>query len=156
MEQVNQFNLTRSSLLTFASDLDEQALDTQAKYFNNTLRWHIGHILVVAEKLLHAFPQKSQNIPTEYAEFFSSGTKPADWTSEPPALKDLLYELAEQQNRMNEQEELFWKTNIPFEPPFGNFKTYGDILTMLNYHEAEHVGKMKAMKQVLDASEDES
>ncbi|QGS68360.1 hypothetical protein CV093_06550 [Oceanobacillus sp. 143] len=52
-----QFNLTRTSLITFIQDLDENTADIQAKYFNNTIRWHLGHVLVVTEKLLFMYPK---------------------------------------------------------------------------------------------------
>ncbi|WP_067724693.1 DinB family protein [Oceanobacillus damuensis] len=144
-----QFNLTRISLLTFIKELDEETLDMQSTYFNNTIRWHIGHVLVTNEKFLFMYPKKSTNIPQNYADLFGSGTKPADWTTEPPKLEVLLKDLEDQQNRINEFNDLFWKTNVSFKVPFGSIETYSDLLIMLAYHEAEHLGKMKAMHQVV-------
>lgn len=145
-----QFNLTRTSLLTFLDDLNEEKIDIQAKYFNNTIRWHIGHTLVVTEKFLFQYPKKTTNIPENYALLFSSGTKPADWTEEAPSLEVLMQQLIEQQSRVNEFNDLFWKTNVPFKVPFGSIETYSDLLIMLAYHEAEHLGKIKAMYQVVN------
>ncbi|WP_087973515.1 DinB family protein [Oceanobacillus rekensis] len=141
-----QFNLTRSSLLTFIKELDEDTLDIQSNYFNNTIRWHIGHVLATNEKFLF---MKSTNIPAEYVELFASGTKPADWTTEAPKLDVLFQQLEEQQNRINEFSDLFWKSNVKFKVPFGSIETHRDLLIMLSYHEAEHLGKIKAMYQVV-------
>ena len=144
-----QFNLTRTALLTFAHDLTEEEADIQATYFNNTLRWHIGHVLVFSEKLLFRYPKKSDNIPANYAELFGPGTKPSEWTEDAPTLTELANLLENQQERINNFEDLFWKTNVTFKVPFGSIETFGDLLIMLGHHETEHLGKMKAMRQVV-------
>lgn len=146
-----QFNLTRTALLTFLKDVEDEALDVQPAAFNNTIRWHVGHLLVTMEKFLFMYPKKDPKIPVEYADFFGSGTKPSDWTEEPPTIEELINELVEQQNRINEFEDLFWKNNVSFKVPFGSIETYGDLLIMLSFHEAEHLGKIKAMQQVVKA-----
>ncbi|MGJ9460040.1 DinB family protein [Oceanobacillus sp. CF4.6] len=143
------FNLTRTSLITFVKELDEETVDITSTYFNNTIRWHIGHVLATNEKFLFMYPKKSTNIPADYADLFGSGTKPADWTTEPPQLDVLISALEEQQNRINEFSDLFWKSNVSFKVPFGSIETHRDLLIMLAYHEAEHLGKMKAMQQVV-------
>lgn len=145
-----QFNLTRTALLTFIQDLSEETADIQAKYFNNTLRWHIGHVLVFNEKLLLRYPKKSENIPANYADLFGPGTKPSDWTGDDvPTLEELTSHLVDQQERINSFDDLFWKTNVTIKVPFGSIETFGDLLIMLGHHESEHLGKMKAMLQVV-------
>ncbi|MFD1415553.1 DinB family protein [Oceanobacillus jeddahense] len=144
-----QFNLTRTALLTYASDLDDPIIDVQADYFNNTIRWHLGHVLVTMEKFLFRYPSKSENIPANFADLFGSGTNPEDWKEEPPSLGALLEALETQQQRINEFNDLFWKSNVQFKVPFGSVETYGDLLIMLSFHEAEHLGKIKAMHQVV-------
>ncbi|GIO21536.1 DinB family protein [Oceanobacillus sp. J11TS1] len=150
-----QFNLTRTALLTFASDLDDNIIDVQADYFNNTIRWHLGHTLVTMEKFLFRYPKKSENIPANYADFFGSGTSPKDWKEEPPSLEELLEALELQQQRINEFNDLFWKSNVQFKVPFGSIETHGDLLIMLSFHEAEHLGKVKAMHQVVAKDKNE-
>lgn len=150
-----QFNLTRTALLTFTSELDDSVIDVQADYFNNTIRWHLGHALVTMEKFLFRYPKKSENIPAGYAQLFSSGTSPKDWQKEPPSLEELLAALEEQQQRINEFNDLFWKSNVQFKVPFGSVETQGDLLIMLSFHEAEHLGKIKAMHQVVAKDKNE-
>ncbi|WP_240510160.1 DinB family protein [Virgibacillus profundi] len=146
-----QFEMTRSAFLSFVKDLDEETADMQVRYFNNTIRWHIGHVLVTAEGLLFGYPKQSTNFPEGYNKLFASGTKPADWDTEAPELSVLVECLEEQQPRINELSEDFFKQDLPYTLPFGNFKTYGDIYEMIIQHESEHLGKMKAMKQVVQA-----
>ncbi|MCF3944443.1 DinB family protein [Oceanobacillus alkalisoli] len=147
-----QFNLARTALINFIDDhINEETADVQAKPFNNTLRWHIGHVLVVDEKMLFRFPKKSDHIPENYADLFGPGTKPSDWTEEAPSLDELKKFLLDQQERLNNFDDLFWKTNVTFKVPFGSVETFGDLLIMLGHHETEHLGKMKAMLQVVNA-----
>lgn len=150
MLPLKSFNFARTSLLTFIQDLDEDVLDRQSKFFDNTIRWHIGNVLLINEKLLFISQKKSQKIPEEYAELFSSDIKVEDWKTQAPSLEQLMDDLVEQQNRINQFEELFWKSNIKFKVPYGYVQTHGDLLIMLTYREAETLGKIKMMKQVLD------
>ncbi|CEI83416.1 formate dehydrogenase [Oceanobacillus oncorhynchi subsp. incaldanensis] len=150
-----QFNLTRTALLTFASELDDNSIDVQADYFDTTIRWHLGHALVTMEKFLFRYPVKSENIPAGYAELFSSGTSPKDWTEEPPSLETLLEALELQQQRINEFNDLFWKSNVQFKVPFGSVETQGDLLIMLSFREAELLGKIKGMYQVISRDKNE-
>lgn len=153
MTILKQFNLARTSLLTFIKELDENILDYQFKYFDNTLRWHIGNILFVNEKLLFVNHAKSQNIPKEYAELFSSDIKVSDWTNQAPSLEALIEQLEDQQNRVNNFDELFWKSDVKFKVPHGHVETHGDLLIMLTHREAEMLGKIEAMKEVYDRKE---
>lgn len=150
MSMLKQFNLARTSLLTLIKDLDEDILDHSFKYFENTIRWHIGNILFVDEKLLFVSQQKSQNIPKEYAELFSSDIKVSDWTIKPPTLTELIEHLEDQQSRINSFGELFWKSDVKFNVPYGHVETHGDLLIMLAHRESEILGTIKAMKQVYD------
>ncbi|ASN04031.1 DinB family protein [Virgibacillus necropolis] len=148
----NLFNLTRNSFSTFVKDLDEKTADIQPEQFNNNIHWHVGHVLVTAEALLFGHASQSANFLEEFNELFKSGTKPANWTGEVPTISVLVNHLEEQQTRINELSDEFFKQDLPYTLPFGNFKTYGDIVDMLIMHENEHLGKMKAMKQVVEAA----
>ena len=150
MSVLKQFNLARTSLLTYINDLDEGILDRKSKLFENTIRWHIGNILFVDEKFLFVNRAKSQNIPQEYAELFSSDVKSDDWSIQAPSRAKLVDELEDQQNRINGFEELFWKSDVKFKVPNGSIETHGDLLIMLAHRESEMLGKIKTMKQVLD------
>lgn len=152
MSVLKQFNFARTALLTFIQDLDEDLADHKSNYFENTIRWHIGNILWMDEKLIFISQEKSHEVPGEYAELFSSDINVKDWSVEPPTLTELTEHLVHQQNRINSFNELYWKSNIKFKVPYGYVETYGDLLTMLSYREAEVLGQLKAMKQVYTTS----
>ncbi|GIO25894.1 DinB family protein [Ornithinibacillus bavariensis] len=150
MSVLKQFNLTRTSLLTFLSELDEEALDKKTNYFDNTIRWYIGNTLFMDEKLLFVSKQ-SRKLPEEYAQLFSSDILSSEWTIKAPSLEQLINDLEDQQNRINNFDEFFWKSNVKFKVPYGHVETHGDLLIMLAHREAEILGRMKAMKQVVEA-----
>lgn len=145
-----QFDLTRSALLGFIKNIDEKKADVQPEYFNNTIRWHIGHVLVTPESLLFGFPSHSENLPKSFNDLFGTGTKPADWQDTPPSISELVTELEQQRSRIKDLTDDFFKQDLPYTLPFGNFKIYGDVYEMILQHENEHLGKIKAMKQVVD------
>lgn len=150
MSVLKQFNLTRTSLLTFLGELDEAIVDRKSKYFDNTIRWYIGNSLLMNEKLLFV-SKNSFKLPDQYRELFSTDIKASDWTGEVPSLEELLGHLEDQQNRINNFDELFWKSEVKFKVPHGHVETHGDLLIMLSHREAELLGKIKTMKQVYDA-----
>ncbi|WP_047986018.1 DinB family protein [Ornithinibacillus californiensis] len=149
MSVLKQFNLTRTSLLTYLSELDEEILDRQSKHFDQTIRWFIGNTLFVNEKLLFV-SKKSHTLPSEYSQLFSSDINVQDWTIQPPTLDELMDKLEDQQNRINKFDELFWKSDVKFKVPYGHVESHGDLLIMLAHREAELLGKLKVMRQVLD------
>jgi hypothetical protein len=149
MSVLKQFNLTRTSLLTYLNELDEEILDSQSKYFDQTIRWFIGNTLLINEKLLFV-SKKSHTLPSEYSQLFSSDINVQDWTIQPPTLDELMDKLEDQQNRINKFDDLFWKSDVKFKVPYGHVESHGDLLIMLAHREAELLGKLKVMRQVLD------
>src|SRR5688500_8333278 len=79
-----QFNVTRNGLLRDIKNLENSVMDVQPRGFNNTIHWHIGHVLTTTEQFLFGFPKKTQHIPSHYYDLFANGTKPADWTGDVP------------------------------------------------------------------------
>ncbi|WP_088049493.1 DinB family protein [Virgibacillus dakarensis] len=148
---MSRYDFTRSSFLKFVRKLDENIIAVQPKGFRNTLHWHVGHVLVTTESFLFGYPKQSTNIPESYNDFFKSGTKPADWPEEVPALQEIISYLEEQLTRLNELSDKYMQTELTFTLPFGDFKTYGDLYDLSIHHEAEHLGQIKAMKRIIEA-----
>lgn len=150
MSPLKQFNLARTSLVAYIQDFSEEMLDFESKYFENTIRWHIGNVLYVDEKLLFVNPDKTQKLPKEYRELFSSDIHVKDWKITPPSLEELMENLIDQQNRINNYNELFWKSDVQFKVPYGHVETHGDLLIMLAHRESETLGKIKLMKRIYE------
>ncbi|MBO0960470.1 DinB family protein [Neobacillus sp. MM2021_6] len=144
------FELTRGKLINNVEGFDEAILDVQPQGFNNTLHWHIGHVLTVAEQFMFGFPKKSTNLPANYMELFASGTKPADWQGDVPSVQELTAQLKEQLKRIKEiPGERF---NEKLKAPFLGQETFGELGNFAVFHESNHLGQMHAMKRVIEAA----
>lgn len=151
MFMLKQLEVIRGALNSFINELDEKAIDVQPEGFNNTIRWHIGHILVSTESLMFGYPNHSTNIPESYHALFITGSKPADWgNAEVPTVSALIECLEEQAGRLNELSEEFLAEKLPFQFPVGNLKTYGEMFEFVLFHEAYHLGQMKAMDMIIN------
>ncbi|MCC2686475.1 MAG: DinB family protein [Paenibacillaceae bacterium] len=137
----------RRSTLKLAEGLDEAMLDVKPAGFNNTIRWNLGHILTTQEGLLFGRANEPMNIPGHYRELFGNGTKPADWTVEPPTLAELIAQLKEQPARI--RETFAGKLDNKVDKPFQELETIGNIALMTIYHEGTHVGYIMAIKRAI-------
>lgn len=143
-----QFELTRNNFLKEVSGLNPEIMDIQPDGFNNTIHWHIGHILTTTEQIMLGYPKKSSHLPESYLGLFGYGTKPADWQGDVPSVEQLTEQLKEQIGRLKEipasslQQEL--------KEPFLGLATFGEIANFALYHEAYHIGQIHAMARVIN------
>ncbi|RLQ91092.1 DinB family protein [Falsibacillus albus] len=144
---IKQLQITRGALLKFLQEIDEETAAIQPKGFNNTLQWHTGHILTAAESFM--FGKEFEHLPKEYTGLFGYGSKPSDWTAAAPSIRVMEAQLKEQSERIQALPEEVFEKNLP--EPFIGLETVGELYGMMIYHEAEHLGQMKAMKRILDA-----
>jgi len=143
------FELTRSYFVKNVEALAEEIVDVKPQGFNNTLHWHIGHVLTVTEQIMFGFPKKSTNLPANYLEFFATGTKPADWQGDVPAVNELTAQLKEQLTRIKEiPAESF---NEKLKTPFLGQETYGELANFTIFHESLHLGQIQAMKRAIES-----
>lgn len=141
-----QFNTTRNMLLKNISDLDPKSIDVQPIGFNNTIHWHIGHVLTVTEQFMFGYPDQSDSIPANYKDLFGPGTKPADWPDDVPSVEELTGHLKEQLERLNAIPEEKFNEKLP--KPFLGNETVGELAVMSAFHEANHLGRIHAMEKV--------
>jgi len=145
---VKSFELTRSKLVRYVETLDEAKVDVQPEGFNNTIHWHVGHVLTVAEQFMFGFPKKSTNLPVNYMELFATGTKPADWNGEVPSIQELAEQLKEQLQRIKEIPGEGFTERL--KTPFLGQETFGELANFAIFHEANHLGQVQAMKRVIE------
>lgn len=144
----DQFELTRSLFLKEIESLPKDLLDLQPKGLNNTIHWHIGHVLTVTEQFMFRFPKKSTFLPESHMMFFANGTKPSDWESGVPSVEVLIEQLKGQLIRIKEiPVESF---DYKFSKPVMGFESFGGLATMALFHEANHLGQIHSMKLALD------
>jgi len=144
------FELTRSRLVRNVETLDEVNVDVQPVGFNNTIHWHVGHVLTVAEQFMFGFPKKSTSLPANYMELFATGTKPADWQGEVPSMKELTEQLKNQMKRIKEIPAESFSERL--KTPFLGQETFGELANFAIFHEANHLGQIQAMKRVIETA----
>lgn len=149
--QLQHYNLTRRVFTRLVKSFSEEQLDIQPDHLQNTLRWHVGHCIVIPEYYMFHYPDDSQNIPVHYHDLFAAGTKPSDWKTTPPSHEELIAEVEKQTERFNALTAEYFNKPLKEKLPFGRFKTYGDLFVFMIHHEAEHIGQMKYMLHNIDA-----
>jgi uncharacterized damage-inducible protein DinB len=147
------FELTRSLFVKNVDALDECIVDVQPKGFNNTIHWHIGHVLTVAEQFMFGYPKKSSHLPEKYMNLFASRTKPADWQEDVPSVSELSAQLKEQIERIKEIPAA--SLNEKLKSPFHGLETYGEVANFAIFHESNHLGQIQAMKRVIETASGE-
>ncbi|MGY4691755.1 DinB family protein [Salibacterium sp. K-3] len=148
---MNQFDVTRKFFIQTVESTPEEIVDTQPEHFNNTIRWHIGHVLTSTETIL-GYPDISKSqLPEGYGELFEMGTKPGDWTREVPSVEELTRHLKDQANRIQQipVNRLNVTLEEPLSFPFEGVQTFEDLAGLLCMHEGIHMGQISAMKRII-------
>ncbi|WP_134685045.1 DinB family protein [Brevibacillus migulae] len=145
-----QFELTRSYFIKRAEESIAIA-HIQPDGFNNTIHWHIGHVLTLSEQLLFGFPQKSAHLPADYIQYFASGTKPADWNDDVPSVETLIQQLKDQLPRILEIHADHLQQSLS--KPILDLSTYEELACLALLDEANHLGQIQAMKRVIENAE---
>jgi hypothetical protein len=144
-----QIELNRSSTLDLAAGLNEKQADVIPHGFNNNIRWHLGHILTVQERLAFRLIQEPLDLPEELMNMFLNGTKPADWQATPPDLPTLAKLLKEQPGKLRKRLEGRLEEKITV--PFKEFNRLDESLIYSIGHEAMHIGYIMALKRAVAA-----
>jgi uncharacterized damage-inducible protein DinB len=142
------YELARDRFVKSVDALEDGIADVQPEGFNNTIHWHVGHVLTVAEQFMFGFPKKSTQLPANYMELFASRTSPAAWQGDVPSVQELIVQLQEQVSRIKEiPAESF---NQRLKTPFLGQETFGELTNFAIFHESIHLGQIQAMKRVIN------
>jgi len=144
-----QLDLVRERTLQQLELTTEETADIMPAGYNNTLRWHLGHIATVQESLCFKLAGEPFKLPETYPGLFANGTKPADWTLQPPTLEELKSILTEQPLRI--KQKLYSRTADKLVQPFKGMDTVGAVIAFSLYHEGVHTGYMMSMRKTIAA-----
>lgn len=122
--------------------ISEDQFDVQAKGFNNTIRWNVGHMVYWMDKYAALSFGLPSAIPPHYESLFGSGTRPSEWTMTPPSKEELTERLMAQLSRLSElqPEWLDLKLQSPYIMGPFQFMTSGELFNFALMHEAIHLG----------------
>ncbi|WFB59865.1 DinB family protein [Paenibacillus sp. BR1-192] len=147
----NQLDFARGATLKSVEQLTEQEADIIPEGFANSIRWNLGHIYTVTEQFAFATAGEQPRLPEGFEAWFATGTKPADWTSKPPALSELAELLQEQTARIREtfSNRLDQASAHPLTIGPVTFQTVGEFLTFSLYHEGMHTQTIKVYRKLI-------
>ncbi|OZM56918.1 hypothetical protein CIB95_09105 [Lottiidibacillus patelloidae] len=148
-----QLDFYRHLTLSLLDSIEEEKINEVPAGYKNSVLWNAGHIYVSTEFMVIRQTGEELNIPDGYRDLFSGGTKPADWTVEPPSINEIKSLLKEQPERI--KTSLKGKTSndllYPFEiPNLIKLTTIGEVLNFALYHEGQHTGFMKGLKNAIN------
>lgn len=147
-----QLDFVRNVTVSIANEVSESQADEIPEGFNNNIRWNLGHIYLVQEQFAFNFAQEPMQIPEGFRDVFAKGTKPTDWTVQPPQLSELIELLKEQPIRIREKliHRLDEKVVNPFTLGGLTLNTIGEFLTLSLYHEGGHTQTIKMLKKLTE------
>lgn len=146
---LNLFDDLRGQLLDAATGLSSDQMTMIPHGFRNHVHWQLGHVWTITDQLVFGFSGLGSSMPSDYNIYFASGTSPADWTGEAPAIDEVRRKLVEQQAAI--REAFIGKLSLPVADR-NNFlaaSTVCDLFHVLIAHEAMHLGMLTAMVKSL-------
>lgn len=131
--------------------IPEELFDIQPASFNNTIRWHVGHILVTLNYFLSISVSHQFKLPESYVGLFNTGTKPSEWTVTPPTKEELMQYLSGQLESLSEisASALEQPLKAPIDLGKMHFETAGELVNFALIHEAMHLGNISSMLKVI-------
>lgn len=150
MSTLSQFEFARNYTLGRLERAEAATWDEQPEGFNNTIRWNAGHIYSTMEYFINLVcPEYTAHHP-EWGAFFGTGTRPGEWSGNPPSHEELLEALKEQPGRI--RVALEGKMDISLAKPMTigalSMETVGDTVEFLVWHEGVHTGLIDALSRI--------
>lgn len=152
---LGQVEVVRAITLQRLESITEDVADIMPKGFNNTIRWNVGHILIVQEQLASNFAGLPPQLSPEFVNLFGNRTRPSEWQVEPPTLQTLSNELKKQTGYIKESlgNRLQEKAIKPFVRLGFRMETIGEILVFSLHHEGMHTGVINAIQRAIEGSD---
>ncbi|MFV8830020.1 DinB family protein [Alkalihalobacterium sp. APHAB7] len=142
---VTAFTFARSANIQVLNAAKEHQLDAVPEGFNNSVRWNVGHVLVIAETVLRHSEHYEPVLPSLYKRLFDMETRPSEWTEEPPSVAEVM-EMSQKQlkavQKLNSEhgDTTFAKPFVLFGTTFDNVS---DALAFISFHEGLHYSTCK-------------
>lgn len=149
-----QTAFVRGQTLKLMEGVTEEIADRIPEGFRNNIRWNLGHIYVVLERLAFQYIGLPQHLPEGFKEHFEYGTSPLNnpVSIRVPTLKELEALLKNQQERIHEAlaHRLQEKVNPPYTTSAGmTLETPEQFLSFSLYHEGMHLSVIRLYKSLL-------
>ncbi|MFS1518729.1 DinB family protein [Bacillus sp. SCS-151] len=143
-----QMKMWRKWSVQLLCTISDEVADIIPHGHNNSIRWNAGHILVGWDHTMFPAVNEKRQLPLTYHEMFPRGSKPQNWTEQPPSMEEII-------NKLEEQPDLIVRAckghlDDPLHESFLGMKTLGDMVVFHMNHENLHIGMIKSMKNLLE------
>lgn len=142
-----QMKMWRNWTVEFLRIIPDEVVDQIPAGHNNSIRWNAGHILVGWDNTMFPAVDKERQMPLPYHLMFPEGSKPENWTEQPPSMAMLIKHLEEQPIFI--EEACKGHLDKPLKESLLGMRTLGDMAIFHMNHENLHMGIVKSMKQTL-------
>lgn len=137
----------RNRLVQLADKCPVDKRNTVPDGFKNSIHWQLGHILTIMDIQVYGFAGAGLKLDESYKTFFGNGTKPADWTAEPPSWETIVAQLQKQIAQI--RADFSGKLNQAAKENYMAAETIVELLLGAFGHEREHYGNINAMLKIL-------
>ncbi|OWA37581.1 hypothetical protein B9G55_05890 [Saccharibacillus sp. O16] len=152
MTEAFSFKMTdraQAQVLKYLEGVPEEARQVIPAGFSNHLHWQLGHILAVADRVVNGLSGRQPVLSAAYATYFAPGTRPADWTGEPPAWEELIQGLNQLPQRFREAYADKLDEELPNKDNFAKAETLGDLVALNAGHMQHHAGFINALARIV-------
>ncbi|OWR32578.1 hypothetical protein CDO73_02955 [Saccharibacillus sp. O23] len=149
---IDQLGFVRRQTIEYAKNMNDSASEIVPTGLKNHIKWNLGHMYVVHEKFAFQLTGHETQYPDTFNLLFDPGTKPSDWTIEPPPLSEIIDLLIEQIERVEQilASKMKEEVNPPYKSSIGLlFIQVEQLLAFLIYHEAMHFATIKNINRLL-------
>ncbi|EOS56841.1 DinB family protein [Paenibacillus barengoltzii] len=146
-----QLDFVRSQTLKLVRTIPEEKLTMIPAGFRNHMLWNLGHLALVLDKYAYSFTGRTPKLPAIYQELFANGTVPAEWSSESPALDEILKVLEDQPLQVKAELSGRLEEKIdPYTTSSGyRIETVGQLINFTTYHEGMHFSVLKLYNKIV-------
>jgi uncharacterized damage-inducible protein DinB len=132
--------VVRSTLISRVEAISEDLFDMQPPPFNNTIRWNIGHIITILDRIVFNRVFQTTTLPEGFADYYKNGTKPSDWANPPHSKDELIGFLKQQFSDLNEKtaDKLDEPLPEPVQIRVHTFSTVAELIGYAFVHETIH------------------
>lgn len=148
---VNTAKTVHQMALYHIQAIPEELYDVQPPQFNNTIRWHVGHMLLTLNYFVSMAVPFEFKVPESYVGLFNTGTKPSEWSTTPPTKDELIQYFSGQLESLAgiSSSALEQPLKKPIDMGKMHFETAGELFNFALIHEAMHLGNISSMLKVI-------
>lgn len=150
---LEQTLVLRQAIVGILKSFPEGRLDQIPPTWNNSARWHAGHLVLTPCLLTHGIAKEPLPVPEGFRQWFAKGTSPASWGNDTvPGCAELIDQILPITSQLFET--FRDRMEDPFPEPYTTsvgvtLRNPGQALQFSFAHDGIHLGMLLALKRAL-------